>query len=83
MDLPAGGPRPFLGGQGLKAAKNVSEAFSPPSDRPGSPMEPPRGGGGRGVTGTCQQKTLGFRVSTFIPLPWEVPEGPACMVPVA
>ena len=82
MDLPAGGPRPCW--EGAKP-QNVSEAFSWKGGRllrPAREPHEPRGGGGGGQ-GTCQQKTLGFRVSTFIPLPWEVPEGPACMVPVA
>ena len=43
--------------------------------------EPPERGGG-GPQGRDGKKPSGLG-SLNIPLPWEVPEGPACMVPVA
>ena len=48
-----------------------------PRKRPGRGQPP---GGGPGM---CQQKPSGLGSVLYIPLPWEVPEGPACMVPVA
>ena len=77
MDLPAGGPRPppERSPRRLEAARRVLVEGLPP-------QTVPRGSGGVGAR-DVPAKTLGFRVSTFIPPPWEVPEGPACMVPVA